>query len=105
MIRFVFRFLGLWFLAAAFFFFVYDGGKSFVDRTVYFTKIIDLWSYVHQASLLAIQPWIQRELPWFWNPGFLSILTSPAFLGLGLVGALLTLMGRKKKPLIGYSRS
>jgi hypothetical protein len=34
----------------------------------------------------------------------LNILTAPAWLVLGIIGAVLMLIGRKKKPLIGYVR-
>jgi hypothetical protein len=105
MIRFVLRFVGLWLLAAAFIFLIYDGTKSIADHTVYFTRIVDVWSAVHQNSLVALQPVVERSVPWLWNPGLVTVLAQPAFLGLGILGALFTLLGRKKKPLIGYSRS
>jgi len=34
-----------------------------------------------------------------------AVLAQPAFLALGVVGTFLILLGRKKKPLIGYSRN
>jgi hypothetical protein len=33
-----------------------------------------------------------------------ALLEQPTFLVLGIVGSLLILIGRKKKPLIGYGR-
>ena len=41
---------------------------------------------------------------WLWDPVVLTILTTPAWLVLGIIGAVLMLIGRKKKPLIGYAR-
>ena len=106
MIRFIFRFLGLWILAAAFIFLIYDGTKSISDRTDFFiTRTSDVWSAIHQNSLLALQPAVERSLPWLWNPGLVAVLAQPAFLALGVVGTLLILFGRKKRPLIGYSRN
>jgi hypothetical protein len=32
------------------------------------------------------------------------VLTAPAFLVFAILGAILMLLGRKKKPLIGYAR-
>jgi len=61
MIRFLFRFLGLWMIAGAFVFFVYDGTKSIADRMLYFTKVSEFWAWVHQDSLLALQPAIERH--------------------------------------------
>ena len=105
MIRFVLRFIGLWLLAAAFILVIYDGTKSIADHTVYFTKVVDVWSAIHQNSFLALQPAVERRLPWLWNPGLVAVLAQPAFLALGIVGTLLILLGRKKRPLIGYSRN
>jgi hypothetical protein len=34
----------------------------------------------------------------------LTVLNAPTWLVLGILGAILILLGRKKKPLIGYSR-
>jgi hypothetical protein len=39
-----------------------------------------------------------------WDPVALSILAGPAWAELGLLGILFILMGRRKKPLIGYAR-
>ena len=109
MIRFLFRFLGLWILAAAFLLFVYDGTKSIAGNACcYITKTGALWSNIHQSSLLLLQPAIERHLsfgPWLWQsviqPFFLE---APACVVLGIVGILFILLGRKKKPLIGYAR-
>lgn len=105
MIRFIFRFFGLWLLAAAFIFLIYDGTKSIADRTDFFiTKTSDVWSAVHQNSLAALQPLIERPAPWLWDPVAVTILQQPAWLVLAVIGILLIVIGRKKKPLIGYGR-
>jgi hypothetical protein len=105
MIRFCLRFLGLWMLAAGFVFVVYDGTKSIADRSFYFTTVENIWAWVHQDSLLALQPAIERHAPFLWDPLMRTILASPGSLALGTLGAILILLGRKKKPLIGYARS
>lgn len=105
MIRFIFRFFGLWILAAAFIFLIYDGTKSIADRTDFFiTKASDVWSAIHQASLAALQPAIEGLSPWLWDPVAITILRQPAWLVLAVTGILLIMIGRKKKPLIGYAR-
>src|SRR3954465_9902541 len=105
MIRFVFRFFGLWILAAAFIFLIYDGTKSIADRTDFFiTRTRALWEGIPQNSLIALQALIQAKAPCFLEPFDLAILNQPAWVVLGVVGILLILIGRKKKPLIGYSR-
>lgn len=106
MMRFLLRFLGLWILAAAFIFLIYDGTKSIADRSTFFiTRTSDIWSAVHQNSLIALKPMIDNAgLPWVWDPGITSVLQQPAWLVFGIIGILLILLGRKKRPLIGYSR-
>lgn len=106
MIRFLFRFVGLWILAAAFVFFVYDGTKSIAGNALYITKLGDTWNAVHSSSLQSLQPAIERQVAgWLWDPLALSILDAPTWLVFGVLGAVCILLGRKKKPLIGYARS
>jgi hypothetical protein len=106
MIRFVLRFLGLLSLALGFIFLVYDGTKSIADQTVYISSVEATWSNVHQSLLASLQPEVERRAgPWVWQglvkPYFLD---QPVSLVLAVIGAILILLGRKKKPLIGYAR-
>jgi hypothetical protein len=106
MIRFVFRFFGLLTLALGFIFLVYDGTKSIADQTLYISSVGTIWENIHQSSLAALQPTVERFAgAWVWQgvvqPYFLK---QPASLVLAIVGGILILLGRKKKPLIGYAR-
>jgi hypothetical protein len=106
MIRFVFRFFGLLLLAAGFIFLVYDGTRSIADQTLHITSVGYVWSNIHQNSLLLLQPAIERHVaPWLWQ-GVVQpyLLEQPVALVLGILGGVLILLGRKKKPLIGYAR-
>lgn len=105
MIRFLFRFAGLFLLAGAFTAFVYDGTKTIAGNNVFVTKLGDTWNAIHSPSLALLKPTIERYLtPWVWDPVVLNLLTAPTSLVLAVLGALLILIGRKKKPLIGYAR-
>jgi hypothetical protein len=106
MIRFVFRFVGLLCLALAFIFLVYDGTKWIADRQIYISSVGTTWSNVHQNSLIALQPMVERHLgTWFWQGLFQPyFLEQPVWLVLGIVGGLLILLGRKRRKLIGYAR-
>lgn len=105
MIRFLLRFLGLLFLAAGFVFFVYDGTKSIAGNQLYITKLGETWNAINSTSLLLLQPAIERHVAvWLWDPVALSVLTAPTWLVFAVLGAILMLLGRKKKPLIGYAR-
>ena len=106
MIRFVLRFIGLLSLALGFIFLVYDGTKSIADQTVYISSVVSTWSNVDQNSLASLQPEVERRVgPQVWQglvkPYFLD---QPVSLVLAVLGAILILLGRKKRPLIGYAR-
>jgi hypothetical protein len=106
MIRFVFRFLGLVTLAAAFVLVVYDGANFIANQRLELTTIDSVWALVHPGSLKQLQPSVEQNVgPWLWQsvirPYFLE---QPASLLLILFGALFILLGRRKKPLIGYAR-
>jgi hypothetical protein len=105
MIRGFLRFLGLLLLAGAFIFLVYDGTKSLADHRIYVTPVGFVWASIHQNSLLLLQPAIERHVAvWLWNPVIQTVLEQPTWLVLGILGTVLILFGRKKKPLIGYTR-
>lgn len=104
MIRFLFRFLGLLALALGFIFLVYDGTKSIADQRWHISKVIDTWAAVHEGSVPQVEPALQRIAPVLWDPVAVTLLNAPTALVLVLLGALLLLIGRKKKPLIGYAR-
>lgn len=105
MIRFVLRFAGLFALAAAFVAVLYDGTKTIAAGQMYITPFQDIWTYLHPESLQWLQTTVQaRAAAWVWNSAFITVLTAPAGLVLAVIGALLMLLGRRKRPLIGYAR-
>ena len=105
MIRFILRSLGLWILAAGFVFFVYDGTKSIAGNQLYVTKLGDTWNAIHSTSLQLLQAAVERHVSgWLWDAMIFPVLTAPTWLVFAVLGALLILLGRKKRPLIGYAR-
>jgi hypothetical protein len=105
MIRFLLRFLGLLLLALAFIFVIYDGMKSIADRAFYATTISQFWTEIHANSLQAAQALVERQLAaGIWQFGIQSMLDQPAAAVFGILGVVLIMLGRKKKPLIGYAR-
>ena len=106
MIRFLFRFIGLLCLALGFIFLVYDGTKWIADKQFFVSSVGATWSNVHQNSLVALQPIVERYAGTrFWSNAFQPyFLDQPAWLVLGIVGALLIMLGRKKRKLIGFAR-
>jgi len=102
--RLLFRSLGVVAIALAGMCLNYDLTKT-LDTGLRVTKVGDVWYPIHSSSLQLLQPAIERHLSqWLWDPVVLSVLTAPAWLVFGIIGAVLMLIGRKKKPLIGYVR-
>jgi hypothetical protein len=105
MIRFLLRFLGLICLAAAFILVIYDGTKSIAGNALSLTTVRALWELINAGSLAKLKPLLEPYAGGLlWDPGMLAILAAPSWGLLGVVGILLVLLGRKKKPLIGYAR-
>jgi hypothetical protein len=104
MIRFLLRTLGWWILALGFVFFVYDGTKSIAGDHWSITKLAEVWNAVGGSSLQTLQSTIQQHAAWLWDPVIQSVLTAPVWVVFVVLGAILMLLGRKKKPLIGYTR-
>jgi len=105
MIRFLFRFIGILLLAMAFIFMVYDGMKSIAGHMIYATKIEQFWTEIHGRSLQMLRESIEgytTAAVWKWLVA--PILDQPIALVFGILSVILILMGRKKKPLIGYVR-
>lgn len=106
MIRFLFRFIGLLLLAAAFILVIYDGTKSIAANTLYFTNVRTAWELFSAGSLAALKPLISPYAGGvLWDPGMVAFLAAPAWSVLGFLGIVFMLLGRRKKPLIGYARS
>ena len=104
--RFILRFLGLWLLAGAFVALIVDGTTSIAGNSIRFMPLGETWFAIHQNSLLLLQPAIERHVAvWLWDPIVVKILNAPGALVLAVIGTLLILLGRKKRPLIGYARN
>jgi hypothetical protein len=104
MIRFLFRLIGLCLLATAFVLLVYDGTKSIANHDLIYTDVKYVWAMIDQNSLNAVQNWLKQRAAWAWNPYLQKLFDLPAWAVIGIMAILLILLGRKKKPLIGYAR-
>ena len=104
MIRFLLRFIGLCLRATAFVFFVYDGTKSIANHDIVYTKVVDVWAIIDQNSFNLVQGWLKQKLAWAWDPYLQRSFDLPAWAVVGIVATILILLGRKKRPLIGYAR-
>src|SRR5437868_13067646 len=104
MIRGFFRLVGLLLLAGGFIFMVYDGARWVADQTLRFTRFGQFWNDVHQSSQRALQAWVESTAPWLWTSVVKVILELPVLTVMRVLGILLMLLLRRRKPLIGYSR-
>jgi hypothetical protein len=105
MIRFLLRFIGLICLAAGFILLIYDGTKSIAGNKVFLTSVRMLWELINAGSLAKLEPMIRPYAGGLlWDPLMVAILAAPSWSVLGVLGILFLLLGRKKKPLIGYAR-
>jgi hypothetical protein len=104
MVRFIFRFIGLWLLAGAFIALVIDGTRSISAGRLAITQFGMAWDSLHPSSFDAMRSWIEAHLPmWVWNPVALFVLLTPLWAVLGVVGFVLVVIGRKRERRIGYS--
>jgi hypothetical protein len=104
MMRFLLRFVGLLCLALGFIILVHDGTKSIADQRWFITKVSDLWITFHEASLAGLRPAVEGVSGVLWDPVLVNFLNAPSWLVLLGFGAVLILVGRKRKPLIGFAR-
>ncbi len=105
MIRFLLRFIGLCLLASAFVFLVYDGERSIVNQHATYTDLEQSWALIDQDHLNLAQNWLKLKAAWAWDPYFQKLFEIPIWAILAVVAMILILLGRKKRPLIGYARN
>jgi hypothetical protein len=103
MIRGFFRLIGLLLLAGGFVFLVYDGARSIADQALRLTRLGEFWNDVNQASQRSFQAMVDAHAP-FLNGLLRLLLEQPSWAVMGVIGILLMLLFRPRKPLIGYSR-
>jgi len=105
MIRFLLRFIGLLCLAAAFILVIYDGTKSIAGNGLALTSVRALWELINAGSLQKLEPMVRPYAGGLlWDPVMVTLLSAPAWGMFGLFGIVFILLGRKKRPLIGYAR-
>jgi len=104
MIRFLLRFIGLCLMATAFVFLVYDGTKTIANQQMIYVKVAEAWAMIDQNSLIAVQTWLKQKAAWAWDPYLQRGFDLPTWAVLAVLATILILLGRKKRPLIGYAR-
>jgi hypothetical protein len=81
-------------LGAAFVLLLYDGTRSIAADSLLYTNTAEAWTLLDAASLQRVQLYAQGT--GFWEPLAVMVLDEPAFLVLGVIGAISILLGTKK---------
>jgi hypothetical protein len=68
-------------------------------------NVAETWAIADQGSLDRVQDWLKVKAVWAWDPYLRTGFSLPAWIVLGVVAMILIVLGRKKKPLIGYARN
>jgi hypothetical protein len=104
MIRALLRGLGYLGLALAFIAFVDDGARYIANNEWSFLTIGQAIDAVLPRAYAGWEAAAELKLPGLlWDPVLTRALALPFFLWAAVIGVLLLLLGRKRKPLIGYS--
>jgi hypothetical protein len=104
MFRLTFRFLGLLLLAGAVAALVIDGTRSIAGGAPSLTPLEQtlLWLMPQKFAMLKLA--LRHALPPFlWNHVAVHVLLMPTWLVVGVIGILLMLLSRKRRPKIGYA--
>jgi len=98
-VRFVFFWLGLLILAAAFGTLLWDVIRWAGAGDFLLSSVGDIWAMIDRDSLLLAEPALVRHVaPWTWEDVLFPILQQPALLVLGLLGLILMLISRAFAP-------
>jgi hypothetical protein len=100
MVRGLLRFIGFWFLAAALIAAVLDGARSIAMSHLVYTPVAEAWATLFPDSLAELGRLVVTDLgqPWLWTLATTWLLGAPVAVGLGLIGFLLVVAGRKRRP-------
>jgi hypothetical protein len=101
MIRFLFRFAGLWLIAGAFVALVIDGTRSVSASRLILSPVRNTWAMFDAATLAAAQKQLGEGLA---GQALEALLSAPLFVLLAILGLVFLLFGRRKRErAIGYS--
>jgi hypothetical protein len=71
---------------------------------VTYTNVAQAWAMVDQNDLNLAQNWVKQKAAWA-DPSIEKAFDLPVCALLAILAMILLLLGRKKKPLIGYARN
>lgn len=102
MIRFLFRLLGFLVLAAGFVWIVVDGARSIASGALTLTPTEQSWAAASPGTLAKTREVVaETGVPALGDPVLSSILASPTFAPLMILGVVLMLLGRRPRRTVG----
>ena len=102
MFFFLFRTIGIWFMAATIVAAVVDGMKSIATGRLIMTSLVQFWTQISPSSLASAQAAVQKLSAKIWDPFVLMIIQMPAwavFLG---IGAIFIFLGTRRRRSVIY---
>jgi hypothetical protein len=89
-------------LSLSFLVVVHDGTKSIADQRIYISATGTTWENTHPSSLSALRPVVERMAGTSAWQGTVEpyLLEQPVSLVLAIIGAILILLGQRKKGVI-----
>ncbi|HEY5226357.1 MAG TPA: hypothetical protein VIJ06_06155 [Methylovirgula sp.] len=103
MFRLLFRTIGFFMLAAAFADLVVDGTRSIAGGALSLTPLDKTLAWLAPDKIAGLKPAIERLNPFLWDPVMIHFLVLPTWVVIGVLGALIMALTRKRRPKIGYS--
>ncbi len=104
MLRLLFRFLGLCFLATAFVTLVGDLTRSVVGARLTVTPLGETLMALAPGKLAVAQAFVEHQVhPYIWDPILVELMHLPVWLAVGGIGCLAIWLGRKPAPKFGFS--
>jgi hypothetical protein len=104
MTRFLLRFTGMWLLAGAFVALVIDGTRSISASRLVVNRFAETAAEAFPGAIAWLRAAMDHYLPpWFADAVATYVLNAPLWAILGVLGAALVLVPRRRTPSVGYS--
>jgi hypothetical protein len=96
--RAVLRFTGTWIIGLGLIMLIIDGTKSLASKSITWTSLENIWTQLNPATLEATFSFFgSRYFADLLHAALLALLSYPAFAVFGILGIVLTLVGRRPR--------
>lgn len=96
--RAVLRLIGTWIIGLGLIMLIIDGTKSLASKSITWTSLETIWTQLNPSTLEATFSFFEsRYFSELLQSGLLALLSYPAFAVFGILGIVLTLLGRRPR--------